>query len=245
MPTSTLPDRPGADAPGPDLAALEAALGHRFADPGLPVLALTHKSLLGTGRGAPSESNERLEFLGDRVLGLAVAEALYANDPGAAEGDLNRRLSSLVRKETLAEVAVELGLPDHLRALPDLLKDAAPGNPTLLADALEAVIAAVFLDAGFEAAKAVVLAAWRGRIAAAATDAASDAKSALQAWLQARGRALPIYVVIDRTGPDHAPVFTVEARAEGLDPATATAPNRRAAEQAAAGQLLAQAKAEA
>jgi ribonuclease-3 len=218
-----------------DLKALEGRLGHRFAQPDLLIRALTHASL-----GSPTRaSNERLEFLGDRVLGLAMAEALYHADRGAAEGRLAPRLNALVRLETCADVAREVGLGDVLKLGRSEMLTGGRRKDALLGDAMEAVIAAVHLDAGFEAARAVVLRLWGRRIAGVDPES-RDAKSALQEWAQARGLGLPEYAEQARSGPDHKPEFTVVVRLQSGEAATATAGTKRAAEQGAAAALLVQ-----
>ena len=217
-----------------DLKAFEARLGHRFRTPDLLVRALTHASL-----GSPTRpSNERLEFLGDRVLGLAMAEALLAADAGAAEGRLAPRLNALVRLETCADVARDIGLGDVLKLGRSEMLSGGRRKEALLGDALEAVIAAVHLDGGFEAARALVLRLWGTRIAAVDADA-RDAKSALQEWAQGRGLPVPEYVELGREGPDHQPHFTIEVRLPTGQTAQAQARTKRAAEQAAAAALLA------
>jgi ribonuclease-3 len=218
-----------------DLQEFQDRIGHRFARTDLLTRALTHASI-----AAPSRpSNERLEFLGDRVLGLSIAGALFAADRGAAEGKLAPRFNALVRLETCADVAREIGLGEVLRLGRSEMLSGGRRKDALLGDALEAVIAAVYLDAGFEAAQAVVLRLWQNRIAQVADDA-RDAKSALQEWAQARGLPPPVYAETGRTGPDHAPAFTVEVRLESGEAVTAEAGSKRAAEQAAAAALLAQ-----
>ena len=218
-----------------DLKAFEARLGHDFRTPELLVRALTHASL-----GSPTRpSNERLEFLGDRVLGLAMAEALLAADAGAAEGRLAPRLNALVRLETCADVARDLGLGDVLKLGRSEMLSGGRRKEALLGDALEAVIAAVHLDGGFDAARALVLRLWGSRIAAVDADA-RDAKSALQEWAQGRGLAVPDYVELGREGPDHQPHFTIEVRLSTGQTARAQARTKRAAEQAAAAALLSQ-----
>jgi ribonuclease-3 len=224
--------------PGRAVAAAASRIGHAFARPELLVEALTHPSL------ASGSDNQRLEFLGDRVLGLVVAEALLAADPGASEGDLAPRLNALVRKETCAEVAAALDLGPALRLGRSEMLAGGRRKLTLLGDAMEAVIAAVYLDAGFEAARAFVLRAWGERIARVER-VVRDAKTTLQEWAQARGLAPPAYVDLDREGPDHAPVFSVEARLEDGRTAGGRAPSKRAAQQAAAEALLLRLEAEA
>lgn len=183
------------------------------------------------------EDNERLEFIGDRVLGLAIVELLIEAFPGDSEGDLARRYNRLVRGETCALVAREIGLGEHL-----FLSDSEAGSggrakETILADAIEALLGAVFLDGGFDKARAVVRQLWRSQYEVLPA-AAADAKSALQEWAQGQGLALPRYVEVSRTGPDHAPMFTAEVRINGRDPARGQGASKRAAEQAAASALL-------
>lgn len=213
-------------------AELSTRLGHDFSRPDLLLEALTHSSL---GGGA---DNQRLEFLGDRVLGLVIAEALLAQDAGASEGDLAPRLNALVRKETCADVAGSVDLGAGLRLGRSEMMTGGRRKTALLGDAMEAVIAAVYLDAGLDAARALILRLWGARIAEAAAQA-RDAKTALQEWAQARGLKPPVYVDLARAGPDHAPVFAVEARLEDGRAAQAEAPTKRGAQQLAAAALLA------
>jgi ribonuclease-3 len=208
-------------------------LGHRFGDPDLLRRALTHSSLSSPTR----PDNQRLEFLGDRVLGLVIAEALLSRDEGAREGQLAPRFNALVRKETCAEVARAIDLGAVLRLGKSEMTTGGRRKQALLGDAMEAVIAAVYLDAGFEAARDLVLRHWGARMARVADDA-RDAKTALQEWAQARGQVPPTYVEVARSGPDHAPVFTVEARMASGEAARAEARVKRQAEQAAARILL-------
>ncbi len=208
-------------------------LGYRFGDPDLLRRALTHSSL-----SAPTRAdNQRLEFLGDRVLGLVMAETLLARDEDAREGTLAPRFNALVRKETCADVARTIDLGAVLRLGRSETTTGGRRKQALLGDAMEAVIAAVYLDGGFEAAREVVLRLWGDRVDRVAEDA-RDAKTALQEFAQARGQAPPVYVEVARSGPDHAPVFTVEARMEDGVTARAEARAKRQAEQAAARILL-------
>ncbi len=211
---------------------LEQALGHRFARPGLLGLALTHSSASHDGR-----SNQRLEFLGDRVLGLVVAQALYERFPDEEEGALAPRLAALVRREALARVAQDIGLGGHVVMSQGEEQAGGCDNPSILADACEAVIAALYLDGGMETAQRFIRRHW---LALMEEDTAppKDAKTKLQEWAQGRGLALPEYTETDRQGPAHAPVFSVQVSVEGADPAAATGPSKRAAEQAAAAALL-------
>ena len=220
--------------PSADLEAFAERLGHRFAKPGLLVRAVTHASISSETR----PDNQRLEFLGDRVLGLVIAEALLAADAGASEGLLAPRFNALVRKETCAEVARQIDLGAVLKLGRSEMKSGGRRKEALLGDAMEAVIAAVYEDAGFEAARAVILRLWGKRIEAVEDDA-RDAKTSLQEWAQARGQTPPSYLETAREGPDHAPEFTVEVRLQSGEAATARASSKRAAEQAAAKALLA------
>ncbi|MCX7643958.1 MAG: ribonuclease III [Rhodobacteraceae bacterium] len=216
-----------------ELRAFAARLGHDFRRPELLVRALTHPSLSAPGR----PDNQRLEFLGDRVLGLVMAEALLAADRGASEGQLAPRFNALVRKETCAEVARAVDLGAVLKLGRSETMTGGRRKEALLADAMEAVIAAVYLDAGFEAARRVVLRLWGERVGAVAADA-RDAKTSLQEWAQARGLPPPAYVEVARAGPDHAPEFTIEARLSTGESVQAVAGSKRQAEQAAARALL-------
>jgi len=218
-----------------DLSAFAARLGHAFARADLLVQALTHASIATPTR----TDNQRLEFLGDRVLGLVMAEALLAADPGATEGQLAPRFNALVRKETCADVARTLGLGDVLKLGRSEMMSGGRRKEALLGDAMEAVLAAVYLDSGYVAARAVILRHWSERIGQVEPDA-RDAKTALQEWAQARGLPPPTYTATDREGPAHAPLFTVEARLTTGQVATAQAGAKRTAEQSAARALLAQ-----
>lgn len=217
-----------------DLIAFSERLGHAFSRPELLVRAVTHASISSESR----PDNQRLEFLGDRVLGLVMAETLLAADQDATEGQLAPRFNALVRKETCAEVARQIDLGAVLKLGRSETKSGGRRKQALLGDAMEAVIAAVYLDAGFEAARDVVVRLWRDRITSVKADA-RDAKTALQEWAQARGLPPPSYREIARSGPDHAPVFRIEVELGSGETATAEANSKRAAEQAAATKLLA------
>lgn len=213
----------------PELSALEARVGHVFGTPSLLRAALTHVS---ASQQRP-ESYERLEFLGDRVLGLAVAHMLYESFPEVSEGDLSRRLAALVRKESCALVAEAWGVGPHLRLGEGEAQTGGRRKRAILGDVCEAIIGAVFLDAGAETAENVVRAAF-GDMMRAAADDLRDAKTALQEWAQARKLATPRYGVLSRGGPDHAPSFEVAVTIEGFAPAHGTGGSKRVAEQAAA-----------
>jgi ribonuclease-3 len=216
---------------------LEKKLGYRFKNEASLTRALTHASLRGAKK--VREDNERLEFVGDRVLGLAIVELLEETYPVATEGDLARHLNRLVRGETCAKVARSLGLGDFL-----MLSESEAGSggrlkATILADAVEAVLGAIFLEAGYNKARDVVRRLWEGEDVSFG-HAAADPKSALQEWAQGQGLALPSYVEVERTGPDHAPSFTTEVRIKGKPPARGQGASKRAAEQAAASAMLEQ-----
>lgn len=217
-----------------DLKAFEGRIGHRFAEPELLLRAVTHSSMSSPTR----EDNQRLEFLGDRVLGLVMSEALLARDKSATEGQLAPRFNALVRKEACADVAKDIDLGAVLKLGRSEMMSGGRRKQALLGDAMEAVIAAVYLDAGFEAARTMVLRLWGSRIEDVKADA-RDAKTSLQEWAQARGQKPPKYVETARSGPDHAPVFTIRVELENGESKDATAGSKRQAEQAAAKALLA------
>ena len=216
-----------------DLAVFQDRLGYRFVRPDLLTEAVTHASISSATRS----DNQRLEFLGDRVLGLVMAEALLEDDIGASEGKLAPRFNAVVRKETCAEIAMSLDLGKVLKLGRSEMMSGGRRKQALLGDAMEAVIAAVYRDGGYEDARGVILRLWGERIAKVEDDA-RDAKTALQEWAQARGESPPIYAELGRSGPDHAPVFTVEARMQSGAAARSEARSKRQAEQAAARALL-------
>ena len=224
-----------------DIDLLAERLGHRFAEPRLLAEALTHVSAAG-GRAGRPRGYERLEFLGDRVLGLVVAEMLWRRFPDEAEGPLTRRLTHLVRRETLIEVAREVGLGPHITAAggEDVAAGRAGGG--LLADVCEAVIAALYLDGGLAAAQSFIGRYWEARLAAA--EPPRDPKTGLQEWAQARGRPLPVYTTDKVEGPPHRRRFTVSVAVEGAGPASGSGTSRRAAEVEAAALLLARLEAD-
>lgn len=220
-------------ADGDPRAELTTALGHQFDRPELLDEALTHPSAVPTS--APA-SYERLEFLGDRVLGLVIAELLFRRFPRESEGDLAHRLSVLVSGDSLASVARDVGLGRYLILTPGEDRAGARQRPSILADACEAVIGAVFLDGGLAPAAALIARWWHPLMSRAAPP--RDAKTELQEWAQARGLPLPAYETVASEGPPHYPLFTVEARVEGLPPARASGRSKRLAEQEAARALL-------
>jgi ribonuclease-3 len=212
-----------------DFSALERT-------PRLLQRALTHGSATAR-REAHLESNERLEFLGDRVLGLVIAEMLYARFPQEPEGALAKRYAALVCREALVGVAEELLLGGHVIVSKSEEEGGGRHNESLLADACEAVIGAVFLDGGYEAARAFVRARWAGLLEADARPP-QDPKTALQEWAQGQGLPLPVYQETARTGPAHAPAFTVRVEVKGLEGVSAEGSSKRAAERNAARLLL-------
>jgi ribonuclease III len=217
------------------LRDLETRVGYKFKDRELFKKALTHASV----RQSPGNrrDNERLEFLGDRVLGLAIAELVSELHPAASEGDLARLYNRLVRGGTCADVARKLDLGPFLVLSEAEADSGGREKDTILADACEAVLGAIFLEAGFGPAREVVRAHWAGLLEVTPAEAA-DAKSVLQEWVQGQGLDLPLYETIKREGPDHAPRFTSEVRIEGMEPARGEGASKRAAEQAAASALL-------
>ena len=215
---------------------LEALVGYRFKDRALLKRALTHASVRQAS--AKRRDNERLEFLGDRVLGLAIAELLSEAYPTASEGEMARLFNRLVRGGTCAEVARELDLGASLVLSESEAGSGGRGKETILADACEALLGAIFLEAGYDKAREIVRMHWSSRLEASLIDA-DDAKSALQEWAQGQGLDLPDYVEIAREGPDHAPRFTSEVRIKGKKPGRGEGASKRSAEQAAATALLA------
>lgn len=213
---------------------LQTTLGYRFKDAGLLDLALTHVSASPAATGA---SYQRLEFLGDRVLGLVVSEMLYASFPEASEGELSRRLSELVRRETCAEVATVWDVAPHLKLGAGEALSGERRNPTILADVCESIIGAVFLDGGYDAAKIVIEGAFKGKLDSPRR-AMRDPKSALQEWAQGRGLPTPTYAIVEQTGPHHAPRFRVMVKVQGTEDEFGTGTSKRIAEQAAARTLL-------
>ncbi len=215
--------------------ALQKRLGYVFKNQSLLTQAMTHAS--AETRGAGLADNERLEFLGDRVLGLMTAEALAKAFPDASEGDLAPRLNALVRRETLAEIARELGLGKCLVLSSGEDQSGGRDKPALLADACEALIAALYYDGGMRAAKRFFKTWWTERLLAATT-VPRDAKTKLQEWAQSKGLGIPVYTVVSRMGPDHAPVFVLEVKVEGHKTRRGKGGSKREAEQAAASALL-------
>ena len=213
---------------------LEVKLGHKFHDRGLLKRALTHASAEAV------RSNERLEFLGDRVLGLIVAEKLHALYPDDAEGALALKFNALARGLACANAAMAAGLAEHIILANSENASGGRAKPAILSGACEAIIAALYLDGGIAPARAFVERYWIPMFAALETEM-RDPKTRLQEWAQARGKdaAAPVYTLVGREGPDHAPRFTVEARVAGHPAERGEGGSKREAEQDAAGKLLA------
>jgi len=234
------PLKPGDASPSTsdvDLTALAKSIGHDFARRELAAEALTHRSALDRRAGLKASfpnANERLEFLGDRVLSLAMASLLLRRFPHEREGELARRFSGLVSAGKLVEIAQSIGLAEHIR-----LGDAGSGRirPNILADALEALLGAIFLDAGYERAAACVERLWDEHLASQSI-VPRDPKTALQEWAQARRFPLPDYREVGREGPPHAPVFVVDVSVKGHRAAEGRGSNKREAERRAAAALL-------
>jgi ribonuclease-3 len=225
----------GAPASATDLAR---RLGYDFKQPELLERALTHSStLVGVSGGAAEKSYERLEFLGDRVLGLIAADMLIEAFPNENEGQLARRHVALVRQEALARVALDIDLGPYLNVARSEEESGGRNNPAILADACEAVIGALYLDGGLETAGRFIRSAWRAMLAETPSPP-KDAKTALQEWAQGRGLPLPGYREVSREGPDHGPVFTVEVQVQGFEPMSGQGASKRAAEQRAAEEMM-------
>ena len=217
--------------------ALQERIGHVFADPSLLERALTHSSALRvTNRAA---SYQRLEFLGDRVLGLAISDLLLRSFPQASEGELSRRLADLVREESCAAVAQAMQAESVIVLGASGSAQAKLLTTAILADVCEAVVGAVFVDAGYPAAAAMVERFWRERMLS--TDRPlRDPKTMLQEWAQSRGLPTPLYREVERIGPHHDPEFRVAVELPDIMPAEGLGRSKRAAEQAAAAAMLAQ-----
>jgi ribonuclease-3 len=218
---------------------LARRIGHDFADPDLLERALTHASR--NARPGGGDNYERLEFLGDRVLGLVVADLLYHHFPDEEEGALARRFAMLVRRETLAEVAEEIDLGPAVILARGEAEAGGQENPAILSDCMEAVIAALYLDGGLETARSFIAAQWTPRLEADPTPP-KDAKTELQEWAQGQGLPLPSYSEVGRDGPPHDPRFTIAVSVEGSEAVEGSGSSKRQAEQAAAEALLAKVK---
>jgi len=216
---------------------LEDSLGYDFKDKDRLKLALVHSSTHKRKKDGQAIDNERLEFLGDRVLGLIIADLLLKRFPKDTEGDLARRHTALVRKEALARVAKKIKLGDYIDMLPAEAAAGGRKNAAILSNACEAVIAALFLDGGLETAQKFIHQFWQEIVEEDPTPP-QDNKTALQEWAQGRGLPLPIYKTVSQEGPAHAPVFIIEVMVKNHTPQRAEGTSKRQAEQAAAGALL-------
>jgi ribonuclease-3 len=217
-------------APPNFVADVAGKIGYRFHDEALLLRSLTHRSLSAT-----SQNYEALEFLGDRILAMVIAEDLYRASPSASAGVLAQALNKMVRAETLAEVARELGIADVM--LTDMRDTAAMASNRMLCDVCEALIAGIYLDGGFEASRSFIRRHWQERVRGA-WSGVKDAKTTLQEWLAARSLGGPVYSETGRSGPDHLLSFSVEVSVTGLEPASGTGSSKRQAEQRAAEALL-------
>lgn len=219
-----------------DILEFSVQLGHQFKQPDLLQEALTHPSLAGKQRKKGPTAYERLEFLGDRVLGLIIAEWLYKKYPDSSEGDLAKRHAALVNREALRAIAVEIDLKRYLYLARG--EDASAGRKNLatLPDAMEAVIGALYLDGGLKAASDFIHRFWQKDVAI--EEAPDDPKTLLQEWVQGQALPLPVYRVVEHSGPAHAPKFVVEVTVKDHPPAVADGNSKRAAQKAAAELLL-------
>jgi ribonuclease-3 len=217
-------------------SALEERIGHRFADPKLLEHALTHVSGVG-GRSKRTESYQRLEFLGDHVLGLVISELLFQSFPKANEGELSRRLADLVRRDACAEAAIAMDLGPYIHLGSSEAQSGGRKKAAILADVCEAVIGAVFLDGGYDAATQLIDRYWRERMLEPGRPL-RDAKTMLQEWAQGRGLPAPLYKEIERSGPDHKPHFKISVELPGFATAEGRGNSKRDAEQAAAAEML-------
>ena len=215
---------------------LQARLGYRFADPDLLDRALTHSSAVSPAKRI-ERSYQRLEFLGDRVLGLVVADMLYRRFPKANEGELSRSLNTLVRKETCAAIARQLDLGSELNLGDSEARTGGAEKEAILGDVTEAVIGAVYCDGGLGRAFEIIERLFGEHLGQAGTERA-DAKTTLQEWAQARGLEPPHYVEVERSGPDHAPMFTISVQLGKFDEVTASGPSKKLAEHKAAERFL-------
>jgi ribonuclease III len=218
------------------MAAIEARIGHSFTDPNLLTAAITHVSALKPSRKR-GESYQRLEFLGDHVLGLIVSDMLYRTFPNADEGEMSKRLADLVRKESCAEVAKSLGLTDDIKLGAVGAGAGARLRKSVLGDICEAVIGAVFLDGGYAAAADFVERNWTERMQRPRRPL-RDPKTVLQEWAQGKGLPTPVYREVERTGPHHDPQFRVAVDLPGLAPAEGVGGSKRAAEKVAASVMI-------
>ncbi|NOX09447.1 MAG: ribonuclease III [Gammaproteobacteria bacterium] len=216
------------------LAKLCKLLAYHFSDDAILQQALTHRS-------ASASNNERLEFLGDSILGMVIADALYQKFPQATEGEMSRLRASLVKKETLSEIGLELDLGQYLELGSGELKSGGFRRASILADAVEAILGAIYLDSGFSSVRDIILSLYKGRLdKMQSADVGKDPKTQLQEYLQARGQPLPEYKVMSTKGPAHAQIFTVHCVVGSIvGEVSGQGGSRRKAEQDAAGKMFA------
>lgn len=220
------------------LKELMSLLGYEFRDITILRAALTHSSLTkGRHHNSAQQDYERLEFVGDRVLGLVISEELFRRFEKADAGILSRRYNAQVRKETLAEISIEIGIDKYIFMAEDLAAAGGRNNPAILEDVMEATIAAIYLDGGYDSVRAFIKSKWWQRLDLEGASK-KDSKSSLQEWAAKIGKPPPIYTIVEETGPDHAPLFKVDVRLEGLDPYEGVGPSKRIAEQQAAEKML-------
>lgn len=215
----------------PSLDDLETRIGYTFENRAFLQQALTHSSRSG------AKNNERIEFLGDRVLNLVIAESLFRRFPDESEGNLAKRHSALVQGRMLAVIGGIVGLGDFINMSDAERQSGGAENENILSDAMEAALGAIFLDGGLEPARDVILRLWGDNITTL-TEVHQDPKTELQEWVQARGLPLPEYIIVDRSGPDHAPLFVIEVRVRGYDPVRAEGSSRRQGEKTAARKMM-------
>lgn len=230
----------------PTPAILAKVLGYQFHDDDLLIRAMTHASAIAgnagagnTGAGRTQGNYQRLEYLGDRVLGLVVAHMLFERYVDADEGELSRRLAALVRRETCADVAGDIGLGEHIWLGDGEAQTGGRHKEAILGDVCESVIGAIYLDGGLAEARDFIIRNWGERMDNT-TPRLKDAKTTLQEWAHAKGLGMPVYRLLSRTGPDHAPLFKISVSLPGLAPGEGSGPNKRGAEQEAATSLLKQ-----
>lgn len=217
-----------------EFQAIAALLGYTFRDRDLLKAALTH----GSGsKGKSVTTYQRLEFLGDRVLGLVIAEELFVRNPRKAEGTLAQSFSLLVRAEACADAARDLGISEHIRVGQKEKAQGMANQTVILGDVMESILGAMYLDGGLEPARALIMRLWEERLSNRST-LVKDAKSFLQEWALALGKAIPAYRIVSREGPDHSPNFTIAVNIEGFDEAVASAQSKRNGEQLAAEAFL-------
>lgn len=221
-----------------DLAQVQNIIGYHFRDPSLLLLGLTHRSYSYSIDDYPS-SNERLEFLGDSVLGLVVAERLYKDNPDLREGELTKKKALLVSEATLAEVGIDCGLNRHLLLAPEEARTGGYERPSIVSDAVESVIGAIFLDGGFDAARDVVIRLIYTREPQISSDATRmNFKGELLELVQSRGEAAPVYEVVSETGPDHDKIFDITVSIGGKEIGSGSGRSKKEAEQHAAADAL-------